>query len=294
MLVLGFRLVDTPLYRLMDIDVRRGVIGGSLGLVPFVRYALTMDLLEGELVDVAAAGRATRAGTLPLRDRLMPDLPSVADVAGRLCSGGALALCAIARPAMGRRPPDYVLLIQERSGRVLNAARRLAVIPKGFHEPLVDYRADTQIRSTLMREMEEELFGRDDVDSTAEGLRGTDPLHASRLSEPMRWLLDADGRLRIECTGFGLNLVSGNCEFAGLMVVEDEEFWPQYGGHISANWESGSLRQYSSLDRQLITELIGDVAWSNEGLFAMLQGLRRLAEIGDDRVDLPTIEWELR
>jgi hypothetical protein len=110
----------------------------------------------------------------------------------------------------------------------------------------------------------------------------------------MRWLLDADGRLRIECTGFGLNLVSGNCEFAGLIVVEDEEFWPRYGGHISANWESGSLRQYSSLDRQLITELIGDVAWSNEGLFAMLQGLRRLAEIGSDRVDLPTIEWELR
>jgi hypothetical protein len=110
----------------------------------------------------------------------------------------------------------------------------------------------------------------------------------------MRWLTANDGRLRMECTGFGLNLVSGNCEFASLIVIDDEEFWSQFGGHISANWESGSLRQYSSLDRELITELIGDVAWSNEGLFALLQGLRRLAEIGGDRVDLPTIEWEIR
>jgi hypothetical protein len=294
MMVLGFRLVDTPLYWLQGIEIHKGAVGGALGLIPFVRYALTMDLLESELVDAIADGHSPAPGSLPLRDRLMPTQASVINVSDRLCSGGALALCAIARPASGRRPSDYVLLVQERSGRVLNAARRLAVIPKGFHEPLVDYRADAQIRLTLIREMEEELFGRDDVDSTAVDLRATDPLHPSRLSDPMRWLTANDGRLRIECTGFGLNLVSGNCEFAGLIVIDDEEFWSQYGGHISANWESGSLRQYSSLDRELITELIGDVAWSNEGLFALLQGLRRLTEIGGDRVDLPTIEWEIR
>lgn len=78
--------------------------------------------------------------------------------------------------------------MQERSGRVLNAARRLAVIPKSFHEPLVDYRNDTQIGSTLRREMEEELFGRDDVDSTVGGQRCADPMHPGRLSEPMLWL----------------------------------------------------------------------------------------------------------
>lgn len=291
MLTLDFRLVDSPLYRLTEIDIDKGRVAGGLGLVPFVRYALTMDMLEGELVDALSADQP---GTLPLRDRLMPDLASVLDVSGRLCSGGALALCAIARPASGSRPADYVLLVQERSGRVLNAARRLAVIPKGFHEPLADFRTDAQIGSTLKREMEEELFGRDDVDSTTVELRTTDPMHPSRLSEPMRWLTEDDGRLRIECTGFGLNLVSGNCEFAGLIVIEDDNFWPQFGGQISANWESGSLRQYSSLDRGLLTELAGDVAWSNEGLFALMQGLRRLAEIGGERVDLPTIEWEIR
>lgn len=294
-LAVSTRLVNTPLYRLTGIDVGKGAIAGTVGLVPFARYALTMDLLEGEIVDAVADGDVPRPGTMPLRDRYLPDRASVVNVADRLCCGGGLALCAVARPpSFGLGTGDYLLLIQERSGRVLNAARRLAVIPKGFHEPLVDYRADAQIGSTLMREMEEELFGRDDVDSTTADPRSADPLHPSRLSEPMRWLLDKSGRLRMECTGFGLNLVSGNCEFAGLIVIDDEEFWIRYGGHIEANWESGSLRRYSSLDRQLVAELIGDVAWSNEGLFALLQGLRRLGEIGGQRVNLPAIEWEIQ
>ena len=55
----------------------------------------------------------------------------------------------------------------------------------------------------------------------------------------------------MECTGFGVNLVSGNYEFASLVVIEDEEFWPRYGGDVEANWESAGLRLYSSLDRQL-------------------------------------------
>ena len=94
----------------------------------------------------------------------------------------------------------------------------------------------------------------------------------------------------MECTGFGINLVSGNYEFASLVVIEDEEFWPRFGGDIEANWESVELRQYSTLDADMISELTTDESWSNEGLFALLQGLRRLAEIGGDRVAIPAIE----
>jgi hypothetical protein len=72
-----------------------------------------------------------------------------------------------------------------------------------------------------------------------------------------------------------------------------ESWWDEYGGHIEANWESVGLRRYSTLDCDTITALILDPAWSNEGLFALLQGLRRLAEIGGERTDLPDIEWEI-
>jgi hypothetical protein len=73
-------------------------------------------------------------------------------------------------------------------------------------------------------------------------------------------------------------------------VIEDEEFWPRFGGDVEANWEAAGLRQYSTLDGALISELIGDETWSNEGLFAFLQGLRRLVEIGGDRVRIPAVE----
>ncbi|GLZ37163.1 transcriptional regulator [Actinokineospora sp. NBRC 105648] len=289
-LTLGVRLVDSPLYRLTSIDIGPQTIGGTAGIAPFVEYALTMDLLEGELIDALTTGTRSQ----PLRDRYLPDTSTLLNVANRLCAGGALALTAIARPADPfRGEADYLLLVQERSGHVVNAARRLAVIPKGFHQPITDVRADAQVGATLRREMEEELFGRADIDSTIGDQRSADPMHPTRLSEPLRWLTAAPGRLRMECTAFGLNLVSGNYEYASLIVIEDEQFWDQFGGMVEANWESSALRRYSTQDPDLVGELLGDVAWSNEGLFAMLQGLRRLTETGGERVNMPPIEWEI-
>lgn len=293
-LVAGTRLIDMPLYRLLTISPGDGSISGTLGVTRFVRYALTLDMLEGELADALAEGREVRPGSLPLRDRYLPDLQSVLDISERLCAGGVLALCAIARRASPYRgPADYVLIVQERSGQVLNAARSLAVIPKGFHQPMTDYAADARIGATLRREMEEELFGRQEADCTAPVGSIADPMHPERLSEPMRWLMSHPDLHRLECTGFGLNMVSGNYEFASLIVIDSEEFWSEHGRDIEANWESLSLRQYSSLDSDALAELAGDPAWNNESLFAFAQGLRRLSETGDDRVDIPPITWEL-
>jgi hypothetical protein len=113
-LAMGIRLVDMPLYRLLGANVRKGTIAGSVGLAHFIGYALTMDLLEGELVDAMAAGVYPRHGALPLRDRYLPDLASVLNLSGRLCAGGTLALCAIARPASPYRgEADYIFLVQE-------------------------------------------------------------------------------------------------------------------------------------------------------------------------------------
>ena len=288
------RMVNAPIYDLTSIAVSNEGIVGSVALAGFFDYALTLDLLEPELADALAAGLPAEPGQLPLRDRYLPDLTAVLNIGDRLCAGGPPTLTAIARPATRtRHRPDFLLLVQERSGRVLNAARRLAVIPKAFHGPLVDYAEDAQIHLTLEREMEEELFGREDVDSVLGDSRRADPMHRSRLSAPMGWLMDHldDGSWRTECTGFGFNLLTGNYEVASLLVVHDETWWTTYAGHIEANWESAGLRRYSTLDRYALTALVLDPAWSNEGLFALLQGLRRLAELGGDRTDLPDLDW---
>jgi hypothetical protein len=243
------RISDAPLYRLVDVAIEDGTIRGSVAVMPFVRYALTMDLLEGELIDAIATGVRIRPGLLPLRDQYLPDLAAVLDLRERICAGGILALVTIARPASPERgQADYALLIQERSGQVVNAAGRLAVVPKSFHQPMTDYQADARITATLRRAMEHELFCRRAADATTEARRAADPMHPARLSDPMRWLTEQPERMRIDCTGIGINLVSGNYEIACRVTVESEEFWTRYGGHVEASWQSAALRIISSRD----------------------------------------------
>ncbi|WP_231644907.1 helix-turn-helix transcriptional regulator [Sciscionella sediminilitoris] len=266
-LVLDIRFTDAQIYRLLGIEDE-----AVFGPARFAEYAVTSDLLEAELADSLA-----RNGKMPLRDRWLPDLASVFDLPGRLCAGGVATLCAFARPADARRPePDYALVVQKRSGRVLNATGKLAVVPKGFHQPMTDPRADVAIEETVRRELEEELFARTDVDNTLGETRAADPMHPSRLSAPMRWLTEHDA-LRIEHTGVGINLVSGNYEFATLAVVDDPTFWTRYGGAIEANWEADGLQLHSTCNRAALAELVADESWSNEGLFALLQGVQHLS-----------------
>lgn len=113
------RLTNDPLYRLIDADIEPGTIKATVGLAPFVEYALTMDLLEGEILDALADGRQVESGALPLRDRYLPTLDAVMDFPARLCVGGVLALLAIARPAGINGEPDYLFLVQVRSSHAL-------------------------------------------------------------------------------------------------------------------------------------------------------------------------------
>jgi hypothetical protein len=114
-LAMGTRLVDTPLYRLLDVDVRKGHIGGTVGVVSFVEYAFTMDLLEGELIDAISAGFSARRGALPLRDAYLPDTGSVLDMSDRLCAGGVLAC--VRSPARQARAGQRTTCSSCRSGR---------------------------------------------------------------------------------------------------------------------------------------------------------------------------------
>jgi transcriptional regulator with XRE-family HTH domain len=146
--VSGTVLVNSLLYRLLEVDVGQHRLEGVVTLADFAAYALTMDLLETELVNALATTATQRLSTinpgatsgLPLRDTYLPTAASALVLDGRLCVGGPVALLAAARAATSRGPsePDYVLLIQERSARVLNATGRLAVVPKAFHEPTVE------------------------------------------------------------------------------------------------------------------------------------------------------------
>jgi hypothetical protein len=247
---------------------------------------LTADLLETELHDLTREeARNPGATATPLRDAWLPTVNAGLAFASRVCVGGPVCLVAIAEG------DQYQLLVQERSTQVLNVTGTLAVIPKAFHQPTVDAYGETRISTTIERELEEELLGRADLEQlSADDMRRAAPLHPSNASAPMTWLRAHPDSWRIECTGFGINMVTGNYEFSCLVVIDDPTWWTSYAHLLEANWEARRLHRYSSLDSDGIMHLIGDSRWSNEGLFAFIEGLRRLAELGSSRVRVPAIE----
>ena len=62
---LAVPMTNLPIYRLLDADVRHGTVGGTVRLASFIQYALTVDLLEGDLLDAVVIGDPFE---LPLRD----------------------------------------------------------------------------------------------------------------------------------------------------------------------------------------------------------------------------------
>lgn len=294
-------LVNNPLFRLVAIDIGSTGLDASFDLTSFAAYALTADLLEEELAAVlatsTAAGRASLADAMPLRAAYLPSTASALGLTERVCVGGVVALTAIARqPRAGQ--PDYLLLIQERSNAVLNVTGRLATIPKAFHQPIGEPGGEVAPSLTLERELEEELLGREDLEQLMgeRGRRRVAPLHPGQASDPLAWLLArrTTTAFRTECTGFGINMVTGNYEFACLVVVDDEAWWNRFGHQVESNWEAHRVHCLSSLDSDGLGELALDPRWSNEGLFAFLQGLQRLAEIDTaGRVAAPAINLEM-
>jgi hypothetical protein len=290
-------LMNNPLYRLLEVDIGPQHLDATVTLADFAGYALTADLLESELVDAITTNGSARHSPTPLRDLYLPSTTAATAFDQRECVGGPATLLAIARPARRGRPADFVLLIQERSARVVNVAGKLAVIPKAFHQPISEPVDEAHLVTTLERELEEELLGRRDLELLApDSQRRADPLHELHRSEPMAWLADRQGSggYHAECTAFGINLVTGNYEFACLIVIRDEDWWRQFGHLVEANWEASRVHRYSSRDTDGLAALANDPRWSNEGLFAYLEGLRRLAQLDTGgRVAAPTIDVEV-
>jgi hypothetical protein len=175
--------MNNPLYRLLEVDIGPQRLAATVTLADFAGYSLTADLLESELVDAINTNGSARP--TPLRDLYLPSTTAATAFDQRECVGGPATLLAIARPARGSRPADFVLLIQERSARVVNVAGKLAVIPKAFHQPISEPVEEADLVTTLERELEEELLGRRDLellsqDSQAELIRSTSCIAPNR------------------------------------------------------------------------------------------------------------------
>jgi hypothetical protein len=268
---------DADIYRLAQIHLSADGLHASFALDRFVHYALTLDLLENELLDALAAHDndpsfvLSHADTvLPLRKAYLPDVQSVAGISSRLCAGGIATLFVHAIDE-----GDYRAIVQRRSQKVFNRTGRLSVVPQAFHQPVWDPQVEVRLSTTVERELEEELLGRKEVTRT-EDLHVLDPYHLASRTPQMRWLLQNRPAWHYECTGLTINLLTGNYDFSCLIVISDPTF-----GQLWPNWEMEktiplSLRRTNI---QRVREKALDASWVDEALFAFVRGLRRFGEL---------------
>lgn len=269
-------LINNPMFRLVSADVADGKLNTGFGLATFADYALRTGLMEIELIDALLKSEGT-----PVRDALLPSFDAAMDLGSYFCTGGTVGLFAAARPAAEGRPADYALLVQVRGNQVMDIAGKLSTVPKGWHQPIGEAAPQSRLGITLMREFEEELLGREDLEQMSEeSKRLVDPLHQERTPPALASLLEKPGAFHLRLTGFGLNLLSGTYEAPCLIVVDDENWWGEWGHEIVGNWETTSIDCHSTVDTNSLTTLVHDPRWSNEGLFALIEGIRCLTRIG--------------
>ena len=113
------------------------------------------------------------------------------------------------------------------------------------------------------------------------------------MSQPqLAWFEENPGSFTLELVSFGLNLLDGTYEFGVLLVVHDEQFWKKFGRTTTLNYEFNDSETplYSTVDADRLASLVTDPRCADVSLIVLVEGLRRLAQIHPDRINLPNIE----
>lgn len=307
------KLTNQPIYRLDYLHIEANQLTAHFAVDSFFRYRFTIGLLHDE-IRTTLLEQGSRMH-LPLRQRLLPDRGALTDFSGRMCAGGASCLLAMARPEPFN---DYEILIQLRSPLNVDGQGLISVIPQAFHQPTTPDAADqVGLASTVFREIYEELFCGKEVQ---EQTRRIHPDWYFKESPPFHWLHDHSEAYTSECLSFGVNLVSGDYEFAVLVAIHDPAFYDQFSAKMEPNWEPGRVSRYYSkrsvdyegLEKRpgrTIDDLLDLIAkprwealdlppdlleiyqgkplgWTGEGLQALIAGLKRLEALDTEREEM--------
>lgn len=202
---------DDPTFRLTRASIAAPIRSLEFSLTSFNLYRFTSGLLDDEIKESLANydGNVShiirdRKKSLPVREALLPNVGSINDLSSRFCVGGPAVVFAMARGV----PYNYFLiLLQIRSAQVTDSPGRLAVLPQGFHQPLLNHpESEVNLSWTVYKEVFEEIYGGEEVMRSSQRL--THDWYMKDIP-PMNYFLEHDGAFRSELVGFGLNARTG-------------------------------------------------------------------------------------
>jgi len=295
---LGICVWDAPIYRLVHADVTGDALSVRFALDRFLSHRFTTGSLFVEsaqaLIDTnfdIKKALSLKAEKLSRREKLLPTGRSLLRFDNRVCAGGVATVFALAR----EKPMDFVIPLQKRSMSVSGAPGMRSVIPKAFHQPMVDSAAETRLSHTVYRELFEELFSGGETERKVRRLKHDWFLEEC---EPLKWLVDNESEkdsFELVCTSFGIDLVYGNYEFAILLCIQNPEYWNIFGHLLVTNWEASEVDTLlvSTADSDLLSGIISKRDWTGDSLVSFVEGLKQLKKLDPKRVNLPDMETVL-
>ena len=206
---------------------------GELNAQPYSEARNTRG--SGRLRPAGRRAAVTDAsGQLPLRDRYLPDLASVLrrrrpDVRRRPAGADRH------RPAGQPHPPPAGLPAPRAGALPAGCSTQPAGSPSSPSPSTARWSTTPKTRRSTSRSNGRWRRSCSAArTSTLCSATSAAPTPCTAAGSPRRcagsWTHLDDGAWRAECTGFGFNLLTGNYEFASLIVVHDEAWWEKFGG----------------------------------------------------------------
>lgn len=293
---MGVRFWDQDIYRLIADPFLGDKPKLSFSVSRFLNYRFTAGLLEDEILDSLVNNEndtnyivRERVSTLPIRQEILPTATSLGYLSERISAGGLSCVVAMAR---GHPYNDYCIPLQLRSQSVAEGRGVYTASLQAWHQPIAgDHKNEVNLYWTVLREMFEELYGGEEVIEESSRLR-----HDWYLKESsgVAYIHNNPDKISLEFLGIGLNAMLGTYDCAILLAIHDTEFWENHSSAMIQNWENKKWLLLSTKeDVMLSLENVFNMGWFDQGMFSLSQGLLRLKQIDERRVQNLDIGFDL-
>ena len=263
-------------FRLLEAAISGDELAITFGPTYFFDYLKSTGALDVELYD-AITNHSPRK--TPIRNMYMPTTAAMREARSRICLGGVNVVLAM------KVKDKFNVILQVRSGEVADSRGEIAVIPKGFHQPLMEefpYQS-MDFRNSIYRELAEECFGHDlkqnetyiDAYEYFKNCKG--------VSEVIEGLETQDPNYSLHLTRFGFNSITGNYALNALLVIQAPHYYIENIQNIRKNFETKSFIQCDVTDSSILAHYLNDKRWNDDSIVAFCDAL----EVLRDRYKVP-------
>ena len=267
---------DDPLYTINKLEDTLKI---TFRLTRFLNYRVSYGSVADELaVAIATHGIAELSRSfgslLPKRNRFLGSLDAFLNFSTRLCVGGVTVLF-----AARTEDNDIDIILQRRSLHVSDEPGSFTVIPRAFHQPVINPLKEVDVPTTIYRECYEELFGGEAEPDQRRHI--SSHYFLTQCPGVAELYVGQNGKNHyLQPLGIVWDLVKGTYAIAYCLYVHDPEWWQKYQHGIRVNWEVDTkVEPVVRLSQtNLIHNLIQRREWAPEAYFTFIEGLRWLAQ----------------